>query len=74
MLFVLCLIPLTKILLKAKSAYQFSSNKDKINQLLFRDDLKLYAENEKGLESIDQIKWIFRDDIGMEFCIKNALH
>ena len=33
------------------------------------DDLKLYAENEKSLESLVQTGRIFSDDIGMEFDI-----
>ena len=45
LLFVLCLIPLTVILHKLESAYQFSSNKENINHLLFMDDIKLYAKN-----------------------------
>ena len=69
LLFVLCLIPLTVILHKSESAYQFSSNKLKINYLLFMDDLKLYTKNEKGLESLVQAIWIFSDDIGVEFGI-----
>ena len=40
LLFVLCLISLTVILRKSESLYQFSSNKEKINHLLFMDDLK----------------------------------
>ena len=50
LLFVLCLIPLTVILRKSESAYRFSSNKKKINHLLFMDDLKIYA-TEMGLVS-----------------------
>ena len=41
LLFVLCLIPLSVILHNSKRAYQFSSHKEKINHLLFMDDLKL---------------------------------
>ena len=67
--FVLCLLPLTVILRKSESAYQFLSNKEKINHLLFIYDLKLYATNEKGLESLVQTVPIFSDDIGMEFGI-----
>ena len=52
LLFVLCLIPLTLILHKSEIAYQFSSSKEKINHLLSMDDLKLYAKNEKPLESL----------------------
>ena len=33
------------------------------------DDLKLYAKNRKGLESLVQTVQIFSDDISMEFCI-----
>ena len=69
LLFVLCLIPLIIILRKSESAYQFSCNKEKINHLLFMNDLKLYAKNEKGLEPLIQAVWILSDDIGMEFGI-----
>ena len=33
------------------------------------DDLKLYAKNEKGLESLVQTVRIFSDDLGMKFGI-----
>ena len=69
LLFVLGLIPLTLILHKSESTYQFSSMKEKINHLLFMDDLKLYAKNKKGLDSLVQTVRIFNDDIGMEFGI-----
>ena len=64
LLFVLCLIPLHK----SESAYQFSSNKEKINHLFFFS-LNFYAKNEKGLESLVQTVQIFSDDIGMELGI-----
>ena len=41
--FVLALTPLSLILRKMKAAYEFSESKDKINYLLFMDDLKLYS-------------------------------
>ena len=41
LVFVLALIPLSLILRKMKAAYEFSENKEKINHLLFMDDLKL---------------------------------
>ena len=49
-MFVLALIPLSLILRKAKVAYEFSESKEKINHLLFMDDLKLYSQSEKGLD------------------------
>ena len=69
LLFVLCLISLTLILHKSESAYQFSCTKEKINHLLFMDDLKLHSKNEKGLDSLVQTVQIFSDDIGMEYGI-----
>ena len=69
-MFVLALILLSLILRKAKAAYEFSESKEKINHLLFMDDLKLYSRSEKGLESLVQTVCVFRKDIGMEFGIE----
>ena len=52
LVFVLALISLSLILRKAKAAYEFSESKEKINHLLFMDDLKLYSRSEKGLDSL----------------------
>ena len=69
LLFVLCLIPLTLVLVKSEREYQFLSNKDKINHLLFMDDLKLYAKKEKSLNSLVHTLRTFSEDIGIEFSI-----
>ena len=69
LLFVVYLITLTVILHKSESAYQFSRNKEKIHHLFLMDDLRLYARNEKGLESLVQTVHFFSDDIDMEFGI-----
>ena len=53
-MFVSALIPLSLILRKGKAAYEFSGSSEKINYLLFMDDLKLYSRNEKGLNSLVQ--------------------
>ena len=71
-MFVLALIPLSLILRKMKAAYEFSERKEKINHLLFMDDLKLYSRSEKGLESLVQTVHVFSEDIGMEFGIKKC--
>ena len=47
LVFILALIPLSLILIRAKAAYEFSQSKEKINHLLFMDDLKLYSWSEK---------------------------
>ena len=67
LVFILVLIPLSLILRKAKAAYEFSESKEKINHLLFMDDLKLYSRSEKGLGSLVQTVRLFSEDIRMEF-------
>ena len=67
LVFVLALIPLSLILRKAKAAYEFSESKEKINHLLFLDDLKLHSRSEKGLDSLVQTVRVFSEDIGMDF-------
>ena len=57
---------MTVFLLKSECAHQCSSNKEKMNHLLFMDDLKLYAKNAKGLKSLVQTVRIF-NNTGMEF-------
>ena len=54
LVFALALISLSLILRKTKAAYEFSESKEKINHLLFMDDLKLYRRSEKGLDSLVQ--------------------
>ena len=71
-MFVLALIPLSLILTKAKAAYEFSESKEKINHLLFTDDLKLYSQSEKAFASLVQTIPVFSEDIGLEFGIKKC--
>ena len=63
---------LSLVLRKAKTAYNFSESKDKINHLLFIDDLKLYSQSEKGLDSLVQAVCIFSKNVGMEFGIEKS--
>ena len=70
LVFVLGLIQLSLILRKAKVAYEFFGRKEKINYLLFMDDLKLHSRIEKGLDSWIQTIRVFKEDIGMEFGIE----
>ena len=69
---VLALIPLSLISRKAKAAYKFSESKEKINDLLFIDDLKLYSQSEEELDSLVQTVRVFSEDIGMEFGIEKC--
>ena len=71
-MFVLVLIPLSLILRKTKAAYEFSESKEKMNHLLFMDDLNLYSQSEKGLDSLVQTVHVFSEDIGMDFAIEKC--
>ena len=72
LVFVLPLIPLRLILRKAKAAHEFSESKEKINHLLFTDELKLYSRSEKGLDSLAHTVRAFSEDIGMVFGIEKC--
>ena len=54
LLIVVCLLPFTHILRDMAPGYHFASNGQKVNHLFIMDDLKLYASNEKSLESLVQ--------------------
>ena len=71
LLFVVCMIPLTQILRKAKCGYILKSG-GKLNYLLFMDDLKLFAKDERETNSLLSTVQIFSNDIRMEFGIKKC--
>ena len=70
--FALALIELSLILRKTKAASEFSESIEKINYLLFMDDLKLYCRSQKGLGSLVQPVRFFSEDIGIEFRIEKC--
>ncbi|XP_029643285.1 uncharacterized protein LOC115217674 [Octopus sinensis] len=66
LLFVLVMTPLTLILRKVKIAYDLGKGSGQINHLLFMDDVKIYAKNEKQLESLyDSVVETRRPDIAV---------
>ena len=69
LLFVIALITLMKILKATRHCYSFA-NKEKINHLLYMDDLKLYAKTEEELDSLVQTVRVFSEDIGIKFSIE----
>ena len=66
------MMTMTHILRKSKAGYKLSKSGERINHLLFMDDLKLYAKNEKALDSLIQTVRIFSTDIGLEFGIEKC--
>ena len=46
------MMPLIHILRKGKAGYKLTESQEKINHLMYMDDIKLFAKNEKELESL----------------------
>ena len=65
------MILLTHVLWKAKARYALEAG-EKINHLLFMDDLKLYGKSESEIEGLVSIVEIVSQDIGMEFSINKS--
>ena len=72
LLFVIAIIPLNHILKKITAGYKHSKSQKKINHLMNMDDIKLFAKNEKEMETLIQIVIIYSQDIGIEFGIEKC--
>ena len=71
LLFVICKIPLTHVLREAKARYTLGGG-EKINHLLFMDDLKLYGKSENEIKGLVSTVEVFSQETGMEFGIKKC--
>ena len=69
LLFVVSLLLLTLVLRKMKQESSFGKEKNKLNHLLFMDDLKLYWGCQLYIDSVIQVVYTVTDDIGMRFGI-----
>ena len=72
LLFVVCLIPLSVILRKTKGKYQLGKEGESINHLLFMDDVKLYGNDERQIDSLINTVRVSSDDIRMAFGLKKC--
>ena len=72
LLFVLCMVPLTWLLRRAKVSYEWGKKGFKLNHLLFLDDLKLFDKSNNQIDSLVQTVHIFSEDIDMQFGIKKC--
>ena len=63
-------MPLNHILRKFTAGYKLSRSQEKINQLMYMDDI--IAKNEKELETLKHKIRIYSQDIGMEFGIEKC--
>ena len=72
LLFIIAMMPLNHKLRKCTAGYKLSRLQKKINHLMYMDDIKLFAKNEKELETLIPAIRIYTQDIGMEFGIEKC--
>ena len=60
------------MLRKCTARYKLGKLQGKINHLMYIDDIKLFAQNEKELETLIHTVRIYNQDIGMDFGIEKC--
>ena len=70
--FVLCMVPLSFVLIRSNAGYVRVGRESKINHLLFMDDLKLFGKSYEQIDTLVQTVHTFSTYIGMEFGIKKC--
>ena len=64
------MMPQNHTLRKCTAGYKLTDSQEKINHIVYMDDIKLFAKSEKELETIIHVVRITGQDIGMEFGIE----
>ena len=72
LLFVIAIKSLNYILKKCAVSYKFTKSQEKINYLMYMDDIKVIAKDEKELDTLIQTIRIYSPDIGMGFGIEKC--
>ena len=72
LLFVVAMIPITKVLQKMKIGYQLEKGGSRINHLMFMDDIKLFGRSVNEIDSLIQTVRVLSGDIRMEFGIEKC--
>ena len=70
LLFIIAMMPLNHKLRKCTAGYKLSRLQEKVNHLMYMDDIKLFAKNEKEQETLIHTIRIYCQDIRMEFGIE----
>ena len=60
------------MLREVKVGYQLGDLQEKVDHLLFMDNMKLYGQNEKQINTLFNTVRIFSEYIGMEFVISKC--
>ncbi|XP_068237161.1 uncharacterized protein [Palaemon carinicauda] len=72
LLFIVAMIPMTKVLQKMVAGYQLKKRGNKINHQMFMDDIMLYDKSFKEIDTLVQTVKIVSGDIRMEFGIEKC--
>ena len=72
LLFIIAKMPLNQIIKKCTAEYKHSKSSEKINHLMYIDDIKLFVKNEKELETLIHAVRIYSQYIGIEFGIEKC--
>ena len=65
-------MPFNHILRKCTAGYKLSRPQEKNHHLMYMDDIKVFAKNEKELETQIHAVRIYNQDIGIEFGIEKC--
>ena len=69
LLFIIAMMPMTRALEKLESGYQLKKGGQRINHLMYMDDIKLFGKNKEQIDTLIQTVRIITEDIKMEFGI-----
>ena len=72
LLLVIAMMPLNHIFRKCARGFKLSNLQEKINHLMYMDDIKLFGKNEKELETLIHAVRKYSQDIRMEFGIEKC--
>ena len=74
LLFIVAMIPMTRVLERMEVGYQLKKGGSRINHLMFMDDIKLFGRGTKEIDTLVQTVRIVSGDIRMEFGIEKCAH
>ena len=72
LLFIIVMMPLNHIHRKCTAEYKLTKLQEKINHLMYMDNIKVFAKNEIELETQIHTVRIYSQDIGIEFGIEKC--
>ena len=72
LIFIIAIMPLNHILRKCICGYKLHKSEERINHLIYMEDIKLFVKNEKELETLIQAVRIYSDDKGIKFCTEKC--